>query len=142
MTAAPETRPAETTLAPMSGVVPYLNVDGAAKAAAFYKRAFGAEERGAIPPDERGRTMHIYLVINGGALMLSDFYPEHGFPKVDHQGYMLHLHVDDIDRWFARAVEAGATVTMPVHDAFWGDRYGQVTDPFGVSWGIGMTPKK
>ena len=136
-TSTPEAAPRPTP----SGVVPYLSLDGATEAAAFYVRAFGAQEVGAIPPDEKGRTMHIYLVVNGGALMLSDFYPEYGVPKVAPQGYTLHLQVDDIDKWFDRAVEAGATVAMAVHDAFWGDRYGQLRDPFGVTWAIGMTPK-
>lgn len=127
--------------AAMRGVIPYLSLDGAAKAAAFYKRAFGAEEVGAMPPDEQGRTVHIHLLVNGGALMLADFYPEHGYPPVAPQGYMLHLQVDDIDRWWKRAVDAGATVQMDLHDAFWGDRYGQLKDPWGVMWGLGMTPK-
>lgn len=119
------------------GVAPYLCVGGADKAADFYKRAFGAEEVFRQPLDEQGRTMHIHLYINGGSLMLSDPYPDHGHPLKEHQGYTLHLQVDDIDAWFARAVAAGAEVVLPVQLMFWGDRYGQVRDPFGVHWAMG-----
>ena len=131
------------------GAIPYLSLDGALKAAEFYRKAFGAEQepdhragREGCPPDEQGRTMHVYLTVNGGPLMMSDFYPEHGYAKVDPQGYMLHLQVDDIDAWWNRAVEAGAEVKVPVQDMFWGDRYGQLRDPFGVTWSMGMTPRK
>jgi PhnB protein len=138
-----EAKSAEAGSAPaLAGVVAYLSLDGAIKAAEFYKQAFGATEVGAIPPDGQGRTMHVYLLVNGGALMLSDFYPEHGYPKVDPQGYMLHLQVDDIESWWKRAVDAGARVKVDLHDAFWGDLYGQLTDPWGVVWTLGMTPKR
>ncbi|WP_188611500.1 VOC family protein [Chelatococcus reniformis] len=119
------------------GVAPYLCVEGADKAASFYKKAFGAEEAFRQPLDEQGRTMHIHLYVNGGSVMLSDPYPDHGHPFKEHQGYSLHLQVDDIDAWFARAVEAGAEVVLPVQLMFWGDRYGQVRDPFGVMWAMG-----
>ena len=62
------------------GVVPYLTVDGAIKAAEFYKKAFAAQSPRSIPPDEKGRTMHAHLYINGSSVMLSDAYPEHGHP--------------------------------------------------------------
>ena len=115
--------------------------DGAIKAAEFYKRAFGAEEVARVPPDDKGRTMHVHLYVNGGSVMLSDAYPEHGHPWKEPQGFNLHLQVDDVDKWWDRAVKAGAEVRTPVQLMFWGDRYGQVRDPFGIVWGIATTPK-
>jgi hypothetical protein len=73
------------------GVTPYLNVDGAGKAAEFYVRAFGATEMARMPPDDKGRYMHIHLYVNGGSLMLADFFPEHGHPQVKPQAFDLHL---------------------------------------------------
>lgn len=124
------------------GAVPYLNVDGAVKAAEFYARAFGATEAGRHPVDEQGRTMHIHLYVNGSSVMLSDFFPEHGFAKVAPQGFTIHLKVDDIEAAWKRAVDAGAEIDMPLADMFWGDRYGQLRDPFGVSWSMGAPSKK
>jgi len=75
---------------------------------------------------------------NGADVMLADEFPEHGGNlEVGPRGVTLHLAVDDADRWWNRAVEAGATVAMPLEDQFWGDRYGQLRDPFGHSWSIG-----
>jgi uncharacterized glyoxalase superfamily protein PhnB len=123
------------------GVIACLMLDGANKAADFYMKAFGAEDAYRIPPDDSGRTMHCHLVINGNSVMLSDPYPEHGYPLAAPQAFVLHLQVDDIDAWWNRAIAAGATPTLPIHDAFWGDRYAQLKDPFGVTWALGMTPK-
>ncbi|CDM59743.1 MULTISPECIES: VOC family protein [Rhizobium] len=119
-----------------NGLLPYITVDGALKAAEFYKRAFGAEEAFVVPVDENGRTMHVHLYINGSSLMLCDAYPEHGHPFEKHQGFALQLVVDDIDFWWDRAVAAGAEVILPVQLMFWGDRYGQLRDPFGVLWAM------
>jgi PhnB protein len=118
------------------GVVAYVTVDGAMKAAEFYKRAFGAEIAAAHPADDKGRTMHVHLYINDGSLMLSDAYPEHGHPLKKPQAFALTLNIGDIDAWWKRAVEAGAEVVMPVADMFWGARYGQLRDPFGVDWAL------
>ena len=118
------------------GVVAYLQVDGAMKAAEFYKRAFGAEIVGAHPPDEQGRTMHVHLYINGSSLMLNDPYPDYGHPLEKPQGYLLTLPVTDIDAWWKRATEAGMEVTLDLQVMFWGDRYGQLRDPFGVLWAM------
>ncbi|HJZ31190.1 MAG TPA: VOC family protein [Hyphomicrobiaceae bacterium] len=122
----------------LGGIVPYLLLDGASKAAEFYGRAFGAREVFRHPNDDKGRTMHIHLYINGGSLMLSDAYPEHGHPHKPAQGYTLHLKVDDVDSWWQRAVDAGAEVVLPLQKMFWGDRYGQLKDPFGVLWSMGQ----
>jgi len=86
--------------------------------------------------------MHAHLYINGSSVMLSDFYPEHGHAKVAPAGFSVALHVSDIDSWYKRAVVAGATATMPVQTMFWGDRYGSVTDPFGVSWALNEAAKR
>ncbi len=122
----------------LGGIVPYLSLDGASRAAAFYARAFDAREVFRHPTDEEGRTLHIHLYINGGSLMLADPYPEHGHPHRPAQGYTLHLKVDDVDAWWQRAVDAGADVVLPLQKMFWGDRYGQVRDPVGVLWSLGQ----
>lgn len=117
------------------GITPYLTIQGATKAVEFYKKAFGAEVAAAMPPDDTGRTMHIHLYINGGSLMMADPYPEHCGGRTETPGgFNLTLQVEDVDGTFARAVEAGATATMPPADMFWGARYAQVRDPFGVTW--------
>ena len=137
----PKTATAEATVPAAipevrGGVAPYLMIAGAAKAADFYKRAFGAEEVYRHPLDDKGRTMHIHLWINGGSVMLSDFYPEHGFAEKAPQAFNLHIQVDDVDTWWKRATDAGAEIAMPLQKQFWGDRYGQVRDPFGVTWSL------
>lgn len=118
------------------GVVPYLTIDGAVKGAEFYGRAFGAVEVARHPVDDQGRTMHLHLHINGGSVMLSDAYPEHGHPLASPAAFNLLLPVNDIDAWWNRAVEAGADIVMPLQLMFWGDRYGQLRDPFGVCWSL------
>ena len=120
----------------LGGIVPYLSLDGASRAAAFYARAFGAREVFRHPTDDKGRSMHIHLYLNGGSLMLADPYPEHGHPHQPAQGYTLHLKVDAVDTWWQRAVAAGAEVVRPLQKMFWGDRYGQGRDPFGVLWSM------
>jgi len=95
-----------------------------------------------MPPDDQGRTMHIHLHINGGSVMLSDPYPEHGHPLQPPQAFTLHLQVNDVDAWWGRAVAAGAEVKIPLQLMFWGDRYGQLCDPFGVTWSLAATPQK
>ncbi|MFG1370817.1 VOC family protein [Xanthobacter oligotrophicus] len=117
------------------GVTAYLTVDGAMKAVEFYKSALGAELAFAIPPDDSGRTMHVHLYINGSSVMLADPYPEYCAGPVEKLGgFNLSLHVPDTDAAFERAVAAGASVMMPPSDMFWGARYAQVRDPFGVVW--------
>ena len=118
------------------GVVAYLNLDGAAKAAEFYGKAFGAETAFIQPLDDKGRTMHAHLYLNGSSIMISDFYPEHGHPVVPVQGFNLMIPTDNIDADYKRAIDAGCTATMPPQDMFWGDRYGQLKDPFGVTWAM------
>lgn len=130
---------------PTSGLTPHIMIlnNRAAEAIDFYKAAFGAEER--VLADDRVRLMHAHLEINGSSLMLNDDFPEYKGPGATPEGppagTVLHLQVDDGDALFDRAVKAGATVRMPLHDMFWGDRYGQVSDPFGHVWSI-ATPIK
>lgn len=124
-----------------SGIVAYLCLEGAFKAAAFYKRAFAATEVFAQPADEQGRTLHIHLYINDASLMLSDGFPENGCPYAPAAGFSLMLPVQDVDSWWQRAVDAGCTAVMPPQDMFWGERFGACKDPFGVSWGF-AGPKK
>jgi PhnB protein len=126
---------------PVGGVVPYLTPSNANAAADFYVEAFGAKDLFRHPVDEQGRTMHIHLLINGSSVMLSDPYPEHGYPAQTPAGFMLHQQVDDVDAAFERAVAAGAEVVLPVQLMFWGDRYGQLKDPFGFQWSMATTPK-
>jgi len=126
----------------LGGVAPYLSVSNAGAAADFYVKAFAAKEAVRMPPDDKGRYMHIHLVINGGSIMLADAFPEHGHPLEKPAAFTLHLQVDDVDAWFERATKAGAEVVLPVADMFWGDRYGQVRDPFGVLWSMGMPSGK
>ena len=126
----------------LGGVAPYLSVSNAGKAADFYKKAFGASEVMRVPPDEKGRYLHIHLVINGGSVMLADAFPDHGHPLETPGAFMLHLQVDDVDAWWKRAVEAGAEVVLPVSEMFWGDRYGQLRDPFGIKWSIATPIRK
>ena len=131
-----------------SGLTPHLSIPGdrAKEAIEFYKTAFGATERfrllanepmGSEPsrtPDDT-RVMHAHLLVNGSSLLLNDQFPEYNEGKSPTPGAIgLHLHVDDADAWFDRAVSAGAIAKMPVQDMFWGDRYGQIEDPFGYSW--------
>jgi PhnB protein len=125
----------------LGGVVAYLQVDGATKAAEFYQRAFGATEVYRNPVDESGRTMHIHLHLNGSSIMLCDAYPEYGHPNQPPQGFSIMLPVNDIDAWWERAIKAGAESVMPVQLMFWGDRYGQLRDPFGVIWAMNEPTK-
>ena len=125
----------------VGGIVPYLSPSNANAAADFYVKAFAAENIYRIEPDEQGRTMHIHLRINGNSLMLSDAYPEHGYPAEKPAAFTLHLQVDDVDAWFDRAIAAGCESLLPVQLMFWGDRYGQLKDPYGFSWSIATTPQ-
>jgi PhnB protein len=134
-----DTQPAAAPV--KGGVVPYLSVDGVLKALEFYKRAFGAELAAMHPPDEKGRTMHAHVYINGSSVMLSDFYPEHGHPKVEPQGFTIVILTQNIDADYQRAVDAGAKAIMPPADMFWGDRYGQLKDPFGVTWAMNQVKR-
>jgi uncharacterized glyoxalase superfamily protein PhnB len=85
--------------------------------------------------------MHLHMYINGSSLMLADAFPEHGHPYVPAAGFSLMLPVADVDSWWQRAVDAGCTAVMKPEDMFWGDRYAQAKDPFGIVWAF-VGPKK
>ncbi|AMB47297.1 glyoxalase/bleomycin resistance/extradiol dioxygenase family protein [Methylobacterium sp. AMS5] len=131
-----ETDTTSPAVPPKGGVVAYLTLDGALRAAEFYRNAFGAAIVASIPPNEKGRTMHVHLVINGTSVMLSDAFPEYGHALQTPQSFSLLLPVEDIAAWWNRAVAAGAEVVMPYQEMFWGDVYGQLRDPFGVIWAM------
>lgn len=128
-----ETRPVPQ-VETKGGVVAYLAVDGAVKAAELYQKAFAATVAAQHPVDEKGRTMHIHLYLNGSSVMLGDFYEEHGHGKVAPAAFSMQLIVDDAQAWFDCAVAAGCEGIMPPQKMFWGDIWGQVRDPFGVTW--------
>ena len=129
---------------PSGGITPHITIRDrrAAEAIEFDKRAFGAEEQMRHPTDD-GRLMHAHLKINGGSLMLHDDFPEHmGGPSQPAASFVLHLDVPDADAAWKRALDAGAEVRFELADQFWGDRYGQVKDPFGFIWSIGAPVKQ
>ncbi|MDR3614141.1 MAG: VOC family protein [Candidatus Obscuribacterales bacterium] len=119
-------------------VTPGLTVNDAKGAIEFYKKAFGAVEiKVSLGPDEK--VMHAEIKIGDSVVMLNDEFPEMGClgPKsLGGSSIAMYLQVDDADMWFERAVKAGATVTMPLADQFWGDRFGQLADPYGHKWGV------
>ncbi len=122
----------------MHSVTPHLVCKGAADAIQFYAKAFGATELTKLPGSD-GRLMHALIRIGDSPLMLVDEYPEHGSLgplALKGSPVTLHLYVPDVDAAVAQAVAAGATITMPVADMFWGDRYGIVQDPFGHNWSL------
>ena len=124
----------------VGGVVAHLTIrDGKANEAIdFYQNAFGATP--AMDPhmaDDGKRIMHAHLLINGGHLMLNDDFPEYGQAATPPGSLTLHLQVADADQAWERALSAGAAEKFPLADQFWGDRYGQVEDPFGFRWSIG-----
>jgi len=123
-------------------MLPYLTVSDGAAAIEFYKKAFGAVEHEVHLAPGTTKIMNACLSINGGVFMLSDdFSAEFGgtssTPEALHGSPVtLHLQVDDVDSDCAKAVAAGAIVTMPLADQFWGDRYCQLKDPFGHKWSM------
>jgi len=124
-------------------LTPHIVVKGAAKAIDFYKQAFGAEEinRAAMPD---GSIMHALLRVGDSMLMLNDEFPQMhamGPTSIGGTPVTLHLYVQDADKTWQRAVQAGAKVKMPIADMFWGDRYGIVSDPFGHDWAIATHTK-
>jgi PhnB protein len=119
-------------------VSPYLAVDDASAAIDFYQRAFGATERGRMPAPG-GKIGHAELQIGDSIVMLSDQFPQSTTKPPKELGgttTSMFLYVEDVDAVVQQAVDAGATLTMPVDNMFWGDRFGGVTDPFGHQWQI------
>ncbi len=125
-------------------VSPMLTVDDGAAAIDFYVKAFDAEELGRVPGPDGKKLYHAALRINGSLVMLNDDFPEMSDgksltpPALGGSPVSIHLTVTDVDAKFQKAVDAGATVLMPLEDAFWGDRYGELRDPFGHRWSMGQ----
>lgn len=130
---------------PDRGLVPHLVVTDAASALAFYAEALGAREVMRVPAEDGKRLMHAEIEVEGARIFVRDHFPEFacggtGEDRVeppDAAGattVTLHLEVDDCDAAVARAEAAGATVSMPPEDAFWGARYARIVDPYGHSW--------
>ena len=122
----------------MRTVTPHLVCDGAAEAIEFYKKAFNAVETGRMQTPD-GKIMHAEVRIGDSTVMLVDEFPDYGSvgpKKLNGTPVTLHVYVPNVDQVFEQALAAGATVRMPLADQFWGDRYGQVVDPFGHNWSI------
>jgi len=119
-------------------ITPYLAVDDATKAIEFYKRAFGAKERVRMPgPNDT--IAHAELEIGDSLVMLSDPFPQSSIKTPKALGGTtggIFTYVEDVDEVIQQAIDAGATLTTPVENQFWGDRFGSVTDPFGHQWQI------
>ena len=119
-------------------ISPHIVVQGADRAAAFYREAFGAEEVSRVPTPD-GRLMSVELQIGETSLHLADEFPEMGVlapPTVGGTSVVLALDSDDAERLFAQAVAAGAEILQPLGEVFWGDLYGRLQDPFGHRWSI------
>jgi PhnB protein len=117
---------------------PYLAVDDAAEALEYYKKAFGAKERGRMEAPD-GKIGHAEIQIGDSLVMLSDPFPQATTRTPKELGgttASVFLYVEDVDAFVQKAIDAGATVTMEVADQFWGDRFGTITDPFGHSWSV------
>jgi PhnB protein len=129
-------------------IVPHVTVNDGQRAAEFYKAAFGAEELRRVPAEDGKRLMFCEVKIGDGRLYFNDDFPEYCGGKSrapDGSGaspVTLHLDVPNCDAAIDRAAKAGAKVTMPAADMFWGDRYGQVLDPFGHTWSFSTPLKK
>ncbi len=121
-------------------VTPYLVVDDAAEAIRFYERAFGAREKFRLPVGDR--IGHAELLIGDSHVMLADEFPDMGHLGPKSRGgtsVSLVVYVEDVDRAFQQALDAGATQVKPLENQFWGDRMGTLTDPFGHMWSLAST---
>ena len=119
-------------------ITPHIVVRDAAQAAEWYKQAFGAHERSRVPLPG-GKLMSVELWFGDSAVMVANEFPEMDVVSPQTVGgtsTVLHLYTEDVDAFWTRAVDAGAQVLHPLQDQFWGDRHGQLTDPFGHRWGL------
>ena len=128
--------------------VPHIVVSNAARAIDFYKKAFGATEMARFAAPGTSKIMHASLEINGGRLFVSDDFSETMGQEpttpeaLGGSPVTLHLQVENADTAWKKAVAAGANVAMPLENQFWGERYGQLRDPFGHKWSISQTVSK
>ncbi|MGH9375630.1 MAG: VOC family protein [Terriglobia bacterium] len=120
-------------------LTPYLAVRDAKRAIDFYKQAFGAQIK-SVHSTPNGKVINATLQIGDSVLMLNDESPDAAHcvspETLGGSTVTIHIYVENADETFNRAIAAGATATMPMMDAFWGDRYGQVKDPFGHRWSV------
>lgn len=132
-------------------IFPHLCIMGAKDAVEFYKKALGATEVMILPHEDGKRLMHAALDIGGAQVFIHDEFPEYkeshpdkiGSPvRIGSTSVTVHVNVKDCDTAFRRATGAGAKSIVEPHDAFWGDRYAQVVDPFGHSWSFAHTLAK
>lgn len=122
----------------MHTVTPHLVCAGGSDAIDFYKKAFNAEEVARFLTPQ-GKLMHGCIRIGDSLVMIADEFPEWGSfgpNALKGSSVTIHLNVQDADKQFQQALDAGCTSVMPLEDMFWGDRYGVVKDPFGHSWSI------
>jgi len=130
------------------GIVAHIIVNDATAAMDFYKKAFGAEELMRMPAQDGKRIMHAEMKIGPSVFYLNDDFPEfcggkERSPKaLGNTPIVLHQYVRDCDAAMKRFADAGGKITMPAQDMFWGDRYGQATDPFGHVWSFATPLKK
>jgi PhnB protein len=119
-------------------ITPYLTVRGGQEAIAFYQKAFGAREIMRMD-DPAGKLGHAELAIGSGRIMLADEFPEMGNRSPETIGgtpVMIHFYTEDVDKAVNAAIAAGAVLERPVEDQFYGDRSGQLRDPFGHVWWV------
>lgn len=119
-------------------VTPYLHIDGVAEALEWYKKAFGAKEqtRQEVPG---GKIMHARIKIGDSIVMMSDSFPGGATQSPTALGSTtttLHIYTKNVDKLWQQAVDAGAKISQPLDNQFWGERYGQLKDPFGHSWSL------
>ena len=122
----------------MHTITPHLVVRDAGRAAEWYKAVFGAQERGCIPVPG-GKFMQIELLLGDSTVMLADEFLEAGVLSPQTIGgtpIVLHFSTENVEALWKRALDAGAEVLQPLQDQFWGDRHGQILDPFGYRWGL------
>jgi len=129
------------------GIIPHLVVGNASEAIEFYKKAFGAEETMRMPSPDGSKLMHSQVKIGGTTVYVVDDFPEfcgghsRDPKKLGATPVTIHRYVEDVDAAMAKAEKAGAAVTMPAEDMFWGDRYGVLTDPYGHMWSLATHTK-
>jgi len=122
-----------------NSVSSYLVVKGVEKAIDFYTRAFGAKPGAVMRMPDGSAVLHAEVCIGNSMVMLTEENPQWEMKSAESLGgspVSMHLYVEDVDEAFQRAIDAGCEVVAPLMDAFWGDRYGKVKDPFGLQWGL------
>jgi uncharacterized glyoxalase superfamily protein PhnB len=122
----------------MHTITPQLAIDGCDKAIDWFKKAFGAELLSRAPDPSGKKVWHASMKIGSSVFFVNDVFPEMGGGV---QTASLWLYTENVDQAWKRAVDAGGKVTMPIGDMFWGDRLGQIVDPFGNKWNLAQHMK-